>query len=138
MNYLKWIVATAIGALSAFFVSIPTAVWYLLLFMGLDYATGLVVGFKAKKLSSTVGLEGLKKKALVLILVGTAHAVTHSFEIGYDLGSAVAIAYSLNELISIVENCSRAGIWIPKVLLDTLDKLKNLAAYEGPERRQPK
>ena len=135
MEYIKYVVAGMLGALAAFWVSIPIAVWYLLLFMGLDYLTGLIAGFANKSLSSDVGLHGLKRKALVLILVGTAHAVTHSLEVGYDLGTAVAIAYCVNEFISIVENCHRAGVWVPGVLLEAMEKGKKLIAYEGPERR---
>ena len=137
MDYLKWLGATVIGTITALWVSLPTAVWYLLLFMALDYLTGIIAGYKKKNLSSDVGLEGLKKKALVLILVGTAHGVSHAAELGYDLGAGVALAYTVNEVISIVENCARADVWVPPVLLDALAKMKRTIGgkREGPERR---
>mgnify|MGYP001594869448 CR=1 FL=1 len=132
----KWITASAVAMVSGFLMSVPTAVKLLLVLMALDYATGLIVAWMRKKLSSDEGLRGLLKKALVLILVAASHAVTHSAEFGFDLGSAVAMFYCVNELLSIVENCGHAGVKIPNILLQAIEKLNAVAGdWTGPERR---
>lgn len=127
---LKW----AIGGLAALWVSLPAALPTLILFMALDFATGLICASIAKKLDSGESYKGLKRKTLVLLLVLSAHLATKAAGIGYDLGSVVAIAYIVNELISITENCARAGVPVPKVLVDALLKAKGIA-WNGTERR---
>ena len=47
----------------------------LLLFMALDYLTGVMCAVLDKSLSSTVGIRGIFKKMMILILAGTAHIV---------------------------------------------------------------
>lgn len=47
----------------------------LIVFMALDYLTGLMCAVLDKKLSSAVGFRGIFKKALILIMVGIANVV---------------------------------------------------------------
>ena len=116
----KWTAATAVGT----WAQIPGMVKLLLLFMLLDMLTGILSAFVQKSLCSQDGARGVAKKALILILVGTAHLASDQFHLGLDLGSAVSFAYMVNELVSIVENCAHAGIPIPGQLLDALAKFK--------------
>lgn len=126
---LKWMVAGIIAA----WVSLGTAVQFLLLFMVIDYATGMVAAAMDKQLSSGKGWTGLGKKILTLLLVWAAHLGTKALGVGYDLGAWVATAYSINELISIAENCHRSGVPIPAKLIDLLEKARS--AWDGSDRR---
>ncbi|OQB35277.1 MAG: Holin family protein [Candidatus Hydrogenedentes bacterium ADurb.Bin179] len=47
----------------------------LLVFMALDYITGIMCAIADKKLSSEVGFRGLFRKVLIFALVGVAHIV---------------------------------------------------------------
>ena len=47
----------------------------LIVFMALDYVTGIMCAILDKKLSSAVGFKGAMKKAFILILVGVANVV---------------------------------------------------------------
>ena len=47
----------------------------LIIFMALDYITGLMCAVIDKKLSSAVGFKGICKKVLILMLVGVAHII---------------------------------------------------------------
>ena len=47
----------------------------LIIFMILDYITGLMCAVIDKKLSSAVGFRGICKKVLILMLVGVANVV---------------------------------------------------------------
>ena len=47
----------------------------LIIFMALDYITGLMCAIMDKKLSSAVGFRGICKKVLILMLVGVANVV---------------------------------------------------------------
>jgi toxin secretion/phage lysis holin len=118
----KWTVAIV----AAFWLKIPYMVKLLLGMMALDMVTGLLASFIRKETSSESGARGLAKKALVLILVGVSHIVSDPLHLGVDLGSAVALAYMFNELISIIENAARAGVPIPGPLIDVLRKFKGI------------
>ena len=122
-----WFFAT----LAALVVSMPAAVKLLLFLMTLDFLTGLIAAAMEKKLSSDVGRIGLGKKSLVLIIVAAVHLVAHYSGIGFDLGSLVAMAYAVNEMVSITENSARAGVPIPPQLLEFLEKAKKLGQWDG-------
>ena len=122
MALCKWMVAAAV----AWWAGLSVAVHLLLIMMAFDFATGITAGMIEKKLDSGVGWRGLGKKSLTLMLVAVCHLIVKPLGITFDLGGAVAFAYSANEVISIVENCGRAGVPIPDILLQTLAKFKSI------------
>lgn len=68
----------------------------LIIFMALDYITGLMCAVIDKKLSSAVGFRGICKKVLILMLVGAANVVdVHVVGTGSALRGAVRIAFYL-------------------------------------------
>ena len=120
------------GAVVAIWLQMPTAAHFLLLFMALDIATGLVAGFIERKLASDVSYRGLARKVLILLMVGAAHVIVKAMGLQFDLGSAVATVYMVNEVISILENCARAGVPVPSVLVQALAKVKKTARAATP------
>ena len=74
----------------------------LIVFMVLDYITGLMCAVIDKKLSSAVGFKGICKKVLILMLVGMAHIVDlHVVGTGDALRSAVVCFYLSNESVKV-------------------------------------
>lgn len=70
----------------------------LIIFMVLDYITGLMCAVIDKKLSSAVGFRGICKKVLILMLVGVANVVdVHVVGTGSALRGAVIAFYLSNE-----------------------------------------
>ena len=70
----------------------------LIVFMVLDYITGVMCAIADKKLSSAVGFTGICKKVLILMLVGLAHIVDlHVIGTGSALRGAVLCFYLSNE-----------------------------------------
>ncbi|MEC0210299.1 phage holin family protein [Paenibacillus ehimensis] len=79
--------------------------------MLLDYATGLMVGYVKKELSSRVGITGLFRKTYVIILVGCVYMIEVSvLKSNGVIGDGVVIAYSVIEFLSIVENGGKLGV----------------------------
>ena len=77
----------------------------LIVFMVLDYITGLMCAVIDKKLSSAVGFRGICKKVLIMMLVGVANVVDiHIVGTGSALRSAVICFYLSNEGLSLLEN----------------------------------
>ena len=59
----------------------------LVIFVVLDYVTGIMCAIADKKLSSSVGFKGICRKVLIFLLVGVAHIVDL-----HVVGSAVSCA----------------------------------------------
>ena len=102
----------------------------LLIFMGIDYVSGLVVAgvfHKSKKsengaLESKAGWKGLAKKAMTLLFVLIAHQLDVVIGVAY-IRDAVIIGFIANELISIVENAGLMGVPLPVVVKKAIDIL---------------
>ena len=98
----------------------------LIIFMILDYITGLMCAVIDKKLSSAVGFKGICKKVLILMLVGVANVVDiHIVGTGSALRSAVICFYLSNEGLSLLENAAHIGLPIPDKMKDYLLKKNN-------------
>ena len=67
---------TGIGGWLGYFVGgVDGLMTTLIIFMVIDYITGLMCAIADRKLSSAVGFKGICKKVLILMLVGVAHIV---------------------------------------------------------------
>ena len=96
----------------------------LIVFMALDYITGLMCAVIDKKLSSAVGFKGICRKVLIFVLVGIGNLVD-VYVLGQEgvLRTAVIFFYLSNEGISFLENAGRLGLPIPAKLKDVLEQL---------------
>ena len=100
----------------------------LLVFMVLDYITGIMCAIIDKKLSSAVGFKGICKKVFILMLVGVANVVDiHVVGTGSALRGAVICFYLSNEGLSLLENAAHIGLPVPDKLKDVLSQLHGRA-----------
>jgi toxin secretion/phage lysis holin len=96
----------------------------LLVFMVLDYITGVMCGIADKKLSSAAGFKGLFRKVVIVALVGVGHVVDmHVIGTGGALRSAIICFYLSNEGLSMLENATHLGLPVPDKLKDVLAQL---------------
>ena len=95
----------------------------LVVFVALDYATGLTNAFINKKLNSDIGFRGIAKKVVIFALVVVAHMLD-KLSGQAILRNLVVFFYIGMEGISILENCKGIGIPLPKQLVEALDKMK--------------
>ena len=116
---------TALGGFIGWYICGMDGLLYTLLtFMTVDYVTGVMCAILERKLSSQVGYRGLFKKALILIMVGTGHAIdSHVIGAGGVFRTAVICFYISNEGLSFLENAARIGLPIPDKLTDILIQL---------------
>ena len=135
---MKGYILSAVGAIGSgiayLFGGWTASITTLLIFMIVDYLTGLIVAgvfHKSKKsdtgsLESRAGWKGLCKKCMTLLFVIVAHRL--DLQIGTSfIKDAVCIAFITNELLSIVENAGLMGIPIPKAIT------KAIAVLNGEE-----
>ena len=96
----------------------------LLLFMVIDYISGVMCGISNKDLSSEIGFKGIFKKIMIILLVGITNLL--GVAIGVDGLRYIVISFYLaNEGISIIENASILGLPVPQKVKDVLEQLKN-------------
>ena len=102
----------------------------LLIFMTIDYISGLIVAgvFKKSPKSQTGALEsgaswkGLVKKGYSLLIIVVANRLDCQLGTAF-VRDSVTIAFITSELISILENAGLMGIPLPKVLHKAIDIL---------------
>ena len=96
----------------------------LIVFMTLDYVTGVMCAVVDKKLSSEVGFKGIAKKVLILMLVGVANVIDlYVIRNGAAIRGAVIAFYLSNEGVSLLENAGHLGLPIPDKLKAVLVQL---------------
>lgn len=121
---LGGIIASAFGGWDA-------ALTTLLIFMGMDYITGLIVAgvfhksnkTKTGSLESKAGWKGLCRKCVTLFMVLIACRLDILMGSTY-IKDAVVIAFIVNETISIIENAGLMGIFIPPPITKAIEMLK--------------
>jgi toxin secretion/phage lysis holin len=135
MISMKNAICTGIGVLGSLVASLfggwTASLTTLLIFMGIDYVTGLVVAgvfhaspkTKTGALESRAGLKGLIRKCSMLLFVLIGFRLDVAVGTSY-IRDAVCIAFMANELISIVENAGLMGLPIPTVITNAIDILK--------------
>ena len=124
------VIGAAVGVGSWLVGGFDMSVMALILCMGVDYATGLIVAgvfhsspkTKGGGLDSRVGWKGLARKFVTLLIVVLANLADLLLEVHY-IRDAVIAAFCANECISVLENAGLMGIRIPKVLTAALEKL---------------
>lgn len=125
---------TVTGAIGSFIAAAlggwDTAIITLFIFMLIDYVTGWILAVVFKKshktetggYSSAIGLKGLCKKAMILLLVVVANLLDKQTGANF-VRDAVCIAFMINEAMSILENAGLMGVPIPAALKKALDIL---------------
>lgn len=133
---VKTAVLAAVGMvgslISGFFGGWTSSMTTLIIFMAIDYITGLVVAGVFKKsgksasggLESRAGFKGLCRKGMILVILLIACRLDVLIGTTY-IRDAVCIAFVTNETVSIVENAGLMGIPIPKAIEKAIDVLKS-------------
>ena len=119
------------GMISQVFGGWDAALITLLLFMAVDYLSGLIVAgvFQASdksasgSLSSVACWQGLLKKGMTLIIVLVAARLDIVLGTAF-VRDAVVIAYIVNETISIIENAGLMGLPVPDAIMSAIEQLQ--------------
>lgn len=103
----------------------------LVVFVVVDYITGVMCAINNKTLSSAVGFKGICRKVLIFLLVGIANVLdVQVIGTGSVLRTAVIFFYISNEGISLLENAGHLGLPIPEKIKVVLEQLHDRAEKE--------
>ena len=135
---MKRVICTVVGMVGGFIASLfggwSTGLVTLLIFMSIDYLSGLIVAgvfHNSPKtgtgtLESRAGWKGLGRKCMTLLFVLIAYRLDLELSTNY-IRDAVIIGFMANELISITENAGLMGIPLPDIITKSVDVLTKKA-----------
>lgn len=126
------VIFTGVGGWLGYFLGGCDGLLYaLVLFVVVDYITGVMCAAVDHKLSSEVGFKGICRKVLIFLLVGIGHVLdTQIIGTGSVLRTAVIFFYLSNEGVSLLENAGHLGLPIPEKLKIVLEQLHDRAEKE--------
>lgn len=102
-----------------------TAIIVLVAFMAIDYITGVIKGIYTDKLSSNVGLKGIARKFLIVVVLIVAVLLDRLLNTGtWVFRTLACYFYIANEGISILENAVVMGLPVPVQLKNALIQLQ--------------
>lgn len=130
-NILISIIGVIGSAIASAFGGWTTGLTTLVIFMAIDYITGLIVAgvfHKSTKtetgtLESRAGFKGLCRKGAMLLIVLVACRLDLTLSTTY-IKDAVIIAFIANETISIIENAGLMGVPMNDTLKNAIDVLQ--------------
>ncbi|HEM5992043.1 TPA: phage holin family protein [Streptococcus suis] len=112
------------GLIGSLFGELDGILYALLVFIILDYLTGIFAAVVEKQLSSSIGFRGIFKKIAILFLVSLGHMIdTAIIKQGGTIRTMVIFFYLSNEGLSILENTVRIGLPIPEKLQAILKQI---------------
>lgn len=124
-NYAKMGIAAVGTGLTWLFGTWDIALIVLVSFIAIDYATGVLRAYVNKEVSSSIGLKGIARKAVIFIVLIVAVLLDRLLNTGnWVFRTLVCYFYIANEGISLLENCAGLGLPIPNKLKDALAQLK--------------
>ncbi|WP_303837321.1 holin family protein [Ruminococcus flavefaciens] len=134
---MKEDICTVAGVIGGFIAMMlggwDSALITLVIFMGVDFVTGVIGAALGKskhswtgRLSSKAGWYGIAKKFCTLLIIVVAVRVDVLIGTTY-VRDATCIGFCLNELLSIVENTSLMGIPYPEAIKKGIEVLQKKA-----------
>ena len=123
-NMIQVVFAAIGGWLGYFLGGCDGLIIALVVFVVVDYLTGILCAIADKSLSSEVGFKGIAKKVVIFMLVGVANILdVEVIGTGSVLRTAVIFFYLSNEGISMLENATHLGLPVPTKLKDVLEQI---------------
>ena len=141
---MKQTICTAVGLAGSIIANLfggwDDALTTLLIFMVIDYVSGLIVAGIFKKspktdtgaLESKAGWKGLCRKGMTLLFVLIAYRLDLTIGTSY-IRDAVIIASIANETISLVETAGLMGVPLPAVITKAVDILQKKSEQQNEE-----
>lgn len=128
---MKDTIVTTITAVGAGIVTTLLGGWdraleILLIFIVLDYITGVAAAWKTKTLRSSVGFAGIFKKGsifLIVILAAQLDRITGNTSAVFR--TATCFFFIANDGLSVLENVGEMGVKLPAFISKALLKLRD-------------
>jgi len=120
-------IAAALGAVASYlFGGWSAALQTLLVFVVIDYLTGVLASGKQGELSSKAGLKGIGRKCMIFMFVAMGHMADLHLSDGHAhlFRDGVITFFIANEALSITENAGKMGVPIPEPIRRAVEIFK--------------
>lgn len=134
VSIIKVVLSAVIGTIAYWLGGIDELLISLIVITVLDYVTGIAKAIHNKNLSSEVGMKGIIKKVLLLIIVAVAFVIENLIGNMFPLREFVIVFFICNEAISILENVAQTGVKIPEKLKEILLQLREHGKPENEDK----
>lgn len=123
---------SVVGGWVGYFVGgLDGLIYALIVFVVIDYITGVMCAINDKTLSSQIGFRGICRKVLIFLLVGIANILdVYIIGTGNALRTAVIFFYLSNEGVSLLENAAHLGLPVPEKIKEVLKQIHERAEGE--------
>ena len=123
-NTIQMAITAFGGFLGWFLGGFDGFLYALVVFVVIDYITGIMCAINDHTLSSAVGFRGICRKVLIFCMVGIGNILdVNILGDGSVLRTAVIFFYLSNEGVSMLENAAHLGLPIPDKLKEVLAQL---------------
>ncbi len=128
---VKWL-CLALGAIAGLYGQWTGAMTVLVIFMVVDYLTGVMVALSGRSpktdgggLSSKIGFIGLAKKGFIMLIVLIATQLDQAIgNTAMIFQTAAVFYYIANEGLSILENADLMGVPFPETIRRRMESMK--------------
>ncbi|MDQ0091681.1 toxin secretion/phage lysis holin [Paenibacillus anaericanus] len=128
---IKWLTAWGASAATYFYGGWSAVLSALLVFVVVDFVSGVAAAGSAGELKSKVGMIGIARKVFIFAMVAVAHLVDGILGDAHMFRDAVAYFYIANELLSVIENGGKLGVPIPPGIIQAVEVLKGKSGFKG-------
>lgn len=133
-NMIQMVFTMLGGWLGYFLGGCDGLLFALVVFVVMDYITGIMCAVADQNLSSEVGFKGICRKVLIFMMVGIANVLDMQIiGTGSVLRTAVIFFYLSNEGVSLLENAAHLGLPIPVKLRKVLEQIHDRAEDDEKE-----
>lgn len=130
-NFIQLILSIIGGWIGYFVGGCDGLIYALIVFVVIDYLTGVMCAIADKSLSSEIGFKGICRKVLIFLLVGIANILdVNVIGTGSALRTAIIFFYISNEGISLLENAAHLGLPVPEKIKTVLEQLHDRSQKE--------
>lgn len=123
---LKAVFAMIVGFISSFWNRLDGIMMALILFITVDYITGVIVGISQKKFNTSMGFKNILKKIVIFLIVFIADIVDKKLlgATGAIRGIVIAF-YIANEGLIILDNAASLGVPYPEKLKRIIKQIRD-------------
>lgn len=127
------ILAALGGALAGMFGQWNALMTLLLIVMGTDYLSGVLVAWAGKSPksdsgypSSRAGFDGLLKKGFILLIVLIATILDKTIGVDSMMFQTATVCYYIaNEMLSVIENAGLMGLPVPSAIKKAIEAMRD-------------
>ncbi|MDU1174216.1 phage holin family protein [Peptostreptococcus anaerobius] len=125
IDNIKIILCTCGGLIGIIFGGWDKTFQVLIIFITIDYLSGIAASICNHKLDSHIGFKGISKKISILMILAVAVQIDRLMDINSQVvRMTTCFFYIANEGLSILENGNKLGVKYPQILKNVLKEMK--------------